>query len=106
MLDKKNTITWYLCFKGPLRGSCYIEKQKMFILRSFISFLLILAQSEIQDQRKQARPHPWRPQRDSLLEGIRESRNGRNLKKLAKNLCLPRYNEGIGFGGVFKGYLQ
>ena len=42
-------------------------------------------------------------QRDSC-RGKRKQ-NGRN-KKLAKNLFLPRYNEGIGIGGVFKGYLQ
>ena len=52
---------------------------------------------------KQATPHPWRPK--EIVVGVRESRNGAN-KKLAKNLCLPRYNEGIGIGGVFKGYLQ
>ena len=42
-------------------------------------------------------------QRDSC-RGKRKQK--RAEQKIGKNLCLPRYNEGIGIGGVFKGYLQ
>ena len=76
----------------------------MFSLRCFISFLLILAQSEIYEIRESRRRLILGDPKE-IVVGVRESRDGRN-KKLAKNLCLPRYNEGIGIGGVFKGHLQ
>ena len=60
----------------------YIEKQKIFSLRCFISFLLILAQSEIHKIRE-SRPRLILGDPKEIVVGVRESRKWQN-KKLAK----------------------